>query len=112
MDPTAEEMQSFRNEGKIQPIVDWAGIDPDDVETNISWQSVFFKTLGAKGGMHWRIIGAMPQDVYQNAIANIRIGNTPALPIVATQYALVGRVCRMLAGVQVSVAEEKEKQEL
>ena len=83
MDPTKEEMDSFKEIGNI---LDWVGLpDTPAQESQISWRKAFLNSMGADEKMHWRGLGAMPKATFDEVVSKVKVADVTALPIVQSQ---------------------------
>ena len=114
MDPTKEQLEAMAAGEMLGPIMEFAGLTDDPVlqqdgsTVGHSWKKVLLDAIGADANMHWRIIGTTPVEDYKEATKGLASGNVPARLAQTSQYAMVGRICRMLCGME-PTKEEKEK---
>jgi len=103
MDPTPEELNGMLT---IQGVITWVGMTE-------ATEKAFKLAVGADGTEHPRILGVLSEEDYNEAVAEARVGEAKLTLVQRGQAKLVGRVCPLASGGEVTqekAAEHKAAQ--
>ena len=95
MEPTAEELQSFKT---VEDICNWAELgDSTDEDTNP--RKTFLSSLGAKPTTKVRTLSAIPESAWDAAISSWKVGDAAPSAVLLASAGLVWTAARLAAGV-------------
>ena len=105
MDPTAEQIPNFAT---IDDIVTWTEL-PGAIDEPNSPKARLYALLGTDGTQHPRAIGAMLATDFDALIAGWTYGDpaSPPSPVCRVQAGLVGRVARIICGIDKTQDQER-----
>ena len=107
MDPTDVEIASFTTIAKVAAWAQFDGLHSDD---KTPWGS-FLALFGLGPVAHPRVIGATPVADFNTLIATWQIDGNPPTPAQATIAGIFGRTCRITAGTEDTIAQQKKDKE-
>ena len=89
---------------RMDDICEWVGLSKNPVEAQKpdSNRSAFYKTLDVEGTDHWRLLASIPEQKLEDAIGKILVNGEPASLGAQSKMGMVGRISRILGGVQES----------
>ena len=100
VDPTDVELAAMR---RLRDVADWAGVT-GDASDPATVRGAAFAALGAADDTLPRLIGFLPQTDYDTAVTSVRVGDVGLTLIQKASLTLMGRVCRIHAGLQTTAA--------
>lgn len=104
MDPTPAELQQMN---MLSDVADWVKLPGAQLLPDTA-RGADYRTLGAEHDEHPRVIGAMSLADYETTLQGWKVGQRDPTPVEKTKVAMMGRVARILCGVQQSVAGAAE----
>ena len=107
MEPTPQELESFKNAGDI---CEWADL-PDQGEAASNPRRTLLAALGATENTHVRLLAAIPEAKWSDILNNWRIGEAEPSAIHLASAGLVGTAARLAAGAEPTRAEREKKQD-
>ena len=96
MDPSSVELQAMTT---IQHVLNWVGVAGDPGIPTTS-RGAFIEHMGCLETEHVRNLGAMSMDDFERYMVLFKVSGNDPSPVLRTKLGLVGRVCRILVGVQ------------
>ena len=85
----------------VDDVAAWLGLMGSDANQP---RHSLFKLLGIKGPIHHRLLAAIDEADFKQALGNWAIGQEAPSPAVRGQAGTVWRVCRVLRGVEFSAS--------